>query len=69
MTKKDEVELRAIVTNVTMHPKTIDFSMEDTEFDCDIDIEFYESVAYRNIKLYGVALQKELKKTKNELQL
>ena len=53
---EDEVELRAIVTNVTMHPKTIDFSMDDTEFDsiCDIDIEFYESVAYRNQKLYGI---------------
>ena len=51
---EDEVELRAIVTNVTMHPKTIDFSMDDIEFDCDIDIEFYESVAYRNQKLYGI---------------
>ena len=51
---EDEVELRAIVTNVNMHPKTIDFDMQDTEFDCDIDVEFCNEVTYRHKRLYGI---------------
>ena len=51
---EDEVELRAIVTNVNMHPKTIDFDMQDTEFDFDIDVEFCNEVTYRHKRLYGI---------------
>ena len=40
--------------NVNMHPTAIDFDMEDTTFDCDIDVEFCSNVAYRNTKLYGI---------------
>ena len=51
---EDEVELCAIVTNVNMHSKAIDFNMQDTKFDCDIDVEFYSDDAYMNKKLYGI---------------
>ena len=51
---EDELELRVVVINVNMHLKAIDFDMEDTAFDCDIDVEFCSNVAYRNTKLYGI---------------
>ena len=37
-----------------MHPKSIDFDMEDTAFDCDIDVEFDASVMYRKQRLYVI---------------
>ena len=45
---EDETELTATITNINMHPKSIDFDMQDTAFDCDIDIEFYNNVTYRD---------------------
>jgi len=51
---EDEVELRATISNVNMHLKSIDFDMEDTAFDCDIDVEFHNRVTYRQKRLYGI---------------
>ena len=51
---EDEAELRVVVTSVNMHPKNLDFDMQDTAFDCDIDVEFDASVMYRKQRLYGI---------------
>ena len=37
-----------------MHPKAIDFDMDDSEFDYDIDVEFLTSTSYRKTKIYGM---------------
>ena len=51
---EDEIELKATITNINMHPKAIDFHMDDSEFDYDIDVEFLTSTSYRKIKIYGM---------------
>ena len=51
---EDEAELRVVVTSVNMHLKNLDFDMQDTAFDCDIDVEFDASVMYRKQRLYGI---------------
>ena len=33
---EDEIELKATVININMHPKAIDIDMDDSEFDYDI---------------------------------
>ena len=43
------------VTSVNMHLKNLDFDMQDTAFDCDIDVEFDASVMYRKHRLHGIA--------------
>ena len=49
---EDEIELKATIININMHPKAIDFDMNDSEFDYDIDVEFLTSTSYRKTKIY-----------------
>ena len=52
---EDEIELNATIININMHPKkAIDFDMNDSEFDYDIDVEFLKSTSYRKTKIYGM---------------
>jgi hypothetical protein len=48
------LEAAALIFSSTAAVQHLVLFMDDIEFDCDIDIEFYESVAYRNQKLYGI---------------
>ena len=36
---EDEIELKTTIIHINMHPKAIDFNMQDIEFDYDIDID------------------------------
>ena len=51
---KDEADLRVVITSVNMHPKNIDFGMQDTAFDCVIDVELDASITYTKQRVYVI---------------
>ena len=43
-----------VITSVNMHPKNIDFGMQDTAFDCVIDVELGASITYTKQRVYVI---------------